>query len=413
MVGFFAAKTTVFVAPLFLSKLWDIESYGLFEYCLAWANLLAIPLGAGMPGAIPYFRLREGRAGREPFQLHAMLTTLLVVAVALLCFLQLISAEIYLVVLLAGITALQAIWSTELKVEEAPSRASFLESGIFIFILVLCGTSLLAGIRLSLTSLTWLLGVYVLWLGGALTVGFAWGRPVAQHLDDYKAVLRFGAPVIITSGLMVFLTGGGRVLVGQFLSMEAVGTYSLFFRVSSGAIIIQTLLSTILFRRIYDARGPELDRIFAIIMGSVFAVSGGLFIAGPIVLGRIFPELLLGPPHSVLFLTLSVQMLLWTGMGLAEGVLYRQNQARAFGWLLLRYCLLFTLGAVFMKLAGGLNLVSLAQLHMGCMLLALLAQFKLLRSQGLNLVLARAIPLLAALIYIGMLVWSFKGKPNG
>ena len=395
-IGFLAAKAAVFVAPLMLSRSWGLADYGRFEFTLALATLLAVPFGVGLTGAIPYFLLKRADSSYlQAFQLHTVFAALALIAITPFYLTGRIAQPTFLAVVLTGIIVIQNIRSTLYKVWDSPVLASVVESGVYVVLLaIVLGVT---AVRAKLTQSTMLLvfALYAAVLVALSNRGFNWKISWRERLQRYTESVKFGFPIIATSGLMIFLVTSGRLLSGKLLSMEAVGTYSFFYRLASSVIVLHSLLTTLFFRKLYQSDDASLDRYFSMVLGVVWLAGFvGVAVARP-VLGFFLPLLRhAGRPEMAVYLVLAAHMVFWTGTALTEGILYRQRKATHLSLLLSIVVILLVAGSLALKAFGALDLLNLCRVHMGAMFLAFLAQIWLLRTSGVRLI---RLPILGAI----------------
>jgi O-antigen/teichoic acid export membrane protein len=383
-LGFVAAKATVFLLPLILSRSWSLHDYGLFEYALAWGTLVAVPLGVGMSGAIPYFLLKKGMSDYlSAFRLHSLLMGAFLFFMTLAYLSIGFNLTVYVTGFISGVLVIQSIRSTLCKVNEAPARASVLESGIYVFLFILVVLLWLMKIRFSFPLFVVGLNVYGLLLVLSSLRGFRWAE--GRDLKLYRQTVEFGIPLILTSASIIFLVSSTRLLAGKLFSMEAVGIYSFFFRLTSPVILVHSLLTTIYFRRLYEAEQRALDRYFCLILTGILCLSLVLLAIIPKLLVPYFPLLERLRQHFGIYLVLSIQMVFWTAIALAEVIIYRQEQARKFAVVLVGTIGALLLLIMLFKINGILNLLTISQLQMSSMYLAFLGQMYLLRESGVRL----------------------------
>lgn len=387
-LAFGVAKGTVFLFPLMLARSWNLRDYGLFEYSLAWGNLLAVPLGVGFGAAIPYFLLQRAKPKYlGAFQFHALLAgaglALLTIGYMVFGF----SITSYMIALIAGVVVIQGIRSTMYKVWGVPERASVIESGIYFVLFVEAVLLAVLGRTLNFKLLLITLNLYALFLVIVSLRRFWPVRYWRGQLARYGQAVRFGSPVVLTSACIVFLSSSTRLLAGKFFSIEEVGIYSFFFRITSPVVLIHTLLTTVYFRKLYQSGERSLDTYFSLILLTAFGGGLFLFVALPPVCHGYFPLLrhVEGENLGVYWL-LVAQMVFWVAIALAEFIIYRQGQATKFSLILMGTIGVLLVGSFLLKFAGRLTLLTLSQVQLGGLFLAALAQVLLLRNSGVRLV---------------------------
>ncbi len=401
-VGFVAAKAAVLLLPLMLSKIWSLRDYGMFEYAVAWGGLLAVPLGVGTTGAVPYFLLQRRKPKYQgAFGLHSLLIGLSLLLTTAAYVMLGFNPTTYAVLLVTGILVVQGIRAMVYKVENAPVRASLMESGIYVVLLLFAASLASIGTRLNLRFFLIALNLYALLLVATSVQRSFWDGAWRNHIRRYRRAITFGVPIVFTSAAIIFLVSSSRLLAGKLFSLEAVGTYSFFLRISSPVVLVHNLLTTIYFRKLYQSGAKALDLYFSLILFGVFVLGILLFLVVPPLLGPHFPLLhdLHGSSLSIYFL-LSIQMVFWIGIALAEAIIYRQNRANEFTRVLAGMIVMLLAATGVLKLSGLLTLLRLAQLQMGAMFLAFLAQIFILRRSGVPLIRTPAIAAVIIAVYL-------------
>jgi len=387
-MAFAAAKATVFFLPLMLARSWNLRDYGLFEYSLAWGTLLAVPLGVGLGGAIPYFLLQRAKPRYlAAFQLHALLTGAVLVLLTISYEVFGFPIPAYLVLFIAGVSVIQGIISTLYKVWDSPERASVVESGIYAALFLVAAPLAVVGRSLNFRLLFVTLNLYAFLLLIVSLKGFWPVRHWRHRFARYGHAIRFGFPVVLTSACIVFLAASTRLLAGKFLSVEQVGVYSFYYRLTVPVILVHNLLTTIYFRKLYQSEERSLDTYFSSILLAVFTLGVFLFLTVPAI-GRGYFTLLrnLNGEHLAVYWVLVVQMVFWTAVAQSEAILYRQDQATRFSLVLLGTIGILLGGSFLLKFAGRLTLLRLSQVQMVCLFLTVLGQICLLRRSGVRLV---------------------------
>jgi O-antigen/teichoic acid export membrane protein len=270
---------------------------------------------------------------------------------------------------------------------EAPERASVAESGIYVVLFLVAVPLAVLGRTLNIKLLLITLNLYALFLVIVSLMGFWPVRYWRGQLVRYGQAVRFGSPIVLTSACIVFLASSSRLLAGKFFSIEEVGIYSFFFRVTSPVVLIHNLLTTVYFRKLYQSGERSLDTYFSLILMTAFAAGLFLFVAVPPVCHGYFPLLrhLKGENLGVYWL-LVAQMVFWVAMGLAEFIIYRQDQATKFSLILMGTIGSLLAGSFLLKFVGRLTLLTLSQVQLGGLFLTVLAQVLLLRRSGIRLI---------------------------
>jgi O-antigen/teichoic acid export membrane protein len=405
--GFVLVKVTVFLAPLMLSAAIGVREYGMFEYAMAWALPLALLASLGFGGAIPYFLLKRSRPlYTQVFHAHVLVTGALVaVGTLAYCYIPL-STRTYLTIILLAVAVIQMIHTNQYKATGAAARASLVESGMYVLMFSIMVVAAATKTRISISGLLAAFDFYLVILIGMSACKFRWQTPWKHNVRRYQNVVRFGFPLVFVGVFATLLTSSGRLLAGSFLSMEAVGIYSVLYRVAAGGMVFHQLVVTICFRQLYQSEDHSLDRYFTWIIGLIFVLSIALYLSAPILLGPYLPLMreLRGSQLGV-YLALTVQMPLWSGTGLNEAILARENLASKHTLILMGSLVLLIATVITFRLNHSLTLLRLCQAQLGAIYLVLMAQVLLLRRRGIRMVRA---PLLGtALVFFYVVTHAF------
>jgi O-antigen/teichoic acid export membrane protein len=341
----------------------------------------------GLSGAIPYFLLkRRGPKFAPVFNLYLISMGAMMAAVAALRLAHLISLTEYMTGLLTAVSVMQVIYATTYKVQSQPVRASMAESGLY-FVLVLLAVALF--VFTPAVPLLWV-NVALNLFGGMMLAG-AFGQyhvqvPIRHTLRRFRQALRFAVPLMLSSILLGLVTSSGRLLAGQFFSLEVVGVYSFLFRVSAIIVAVYQLLTTLYFRNLYEAAGDVLDRYFTCFLGLMFVLGVVSIFIGPITLARLFPTYWYHQRDSLaLYLALSAQMVFWCATAMLEMIVYRENRGAALLRVAPLSLLFLLITAALYSHFGALTLLHLCQIHMLAIFISLVGQIIVLRGAGIKL----------------------------
>lgn len=391
-------KLNAFTAALFLSNFVDdTAEYGLFEYALSIGLILAIPLNFGLQGAYPFFNLKTKREGfRSVFYFHALTISSLLGAVFLInrYVYVLLPDKLAFAILIGGIIAMQVMLSSILKSHERIFPAVFLDGGLFLVLNAYNLWLYATGSTLNFALLEIVFGVYLLLLFGLHLFrflqsrnDFSWGR--------YKESLQFGKNLLLSSFLIICLTGSARIFIEYFLSMEQVGIYAFYFRFAAAVVMIHQVVNIVFFKKMYQAEPAALDKYFSLFL--IFILVAGstlLFIVPAVFKGslRLLDET--WQAYHLLYVILSFQMIFWILMALNENILYREElSSKMNGWFMGLFFLMAG-GIYTLSTLGQLNLFNLTLINSICLILACEVQFMLLRSKQLSFSKTRRLNLL-------------------
>jgi O-antigen/teichoic acid export membrane protein len=217
--------------------------------------------------------------------------------------------------------------------------------------------------------------------------GFAfWKNRVDFSIKKYFEALNFGSHLVLSSFLIISLTGSARIFIEWFLDLEEVGYYGFYFRFASVTVMLHQIINIVFFKKMYQSDTRTLDRYFALFLNIL--VIGGL-IAWQII-PLVFDEMLslLQESYSTyrsLYFILTFQMIFWIALSLNENIIYREalssKMNKGFGVLVLM--MLVTLWIL--HSIGLLNIFWLTIINMIAIFLATEFQFFLLNQKDINL----------------------------
>lgn len=386
-VSFAGSKAAVFLVPLLLSNLLDRAQYGQFEYAYGVGSLAATVAALGLPAAVPAFLLERRRpAYTSVFFCHLVWLGLALGPFAVAHVAGWAGTVVFAAAVLTAAIAAQAILSSYFKTTGLPAYASLAESGVYLAVLCVAGVVVAAGRPLTLAPLVWGAVVYVL---GLAAKAARRGRPFRNpaHLRRrYRAVLGFGVPIVFSSFLMLAVTSSGRLLVGTFLGVADVATYSFFFRLAAPVVLLHQLIHTLFFPRLYVSSTKDLDRYFSFIASLIYVCAMCLYLVVPRLLSGYFNLLSeYGAAQSLVYYSLSTQMVYWVLLALTEPIVYRNGLGPRLIWVLLGHAAVLTVLCAGASRWGALSLLRICQIHLFVLFSASVGQLLLLWKRGFRL----------------------------
>lgn len=325
---FSLVKLSSFIAALWLSNLVSITNFGLFEYALSFGIIAAVPLNVGLQGAYPFFNIRAKEAGfKSLFYFHVLWVIALVVIVLIvdLVFFQQLATKIHLAVLIACIIAMQNLYSTILKSHEILLPAILLDGGLFIAINCFNACLYFGVNEFSIHTFQGLLLVYVIFLYGIYVHRF-WSLKKDFSLNNYRKALHFGKHLVCSAFLIIFLTGGARILIEYYLGFEQVAYYGFYFRFAMLTVMIHQIINIVFFKKMYQADPQVLDRYFSFFVMIILGLSVFLWWLIPVLFSSTFNLLATTiENYKGLYYILSFQVVFWIVLALNENIIYREE----------------------------------------------------------------------------------------
>ena len=161
---FTLAKATVYFVPLLIADVLSGTHFGILEYALAGLGMIVnTVINLGVPGAYPYFILREKRLELQPsFKLHVLVLLIPFVINQILFFFFELNINFYLAFNVSYIIANQVFYSTQLKSHEKSIVAVILDSGLYIVLLVYYIFSLFGLVAISINAINVFIILYAM-----------------------------------------------------------------------------------------------------------------------------------------------------------------------------------------------------------------------------------------------------------
>lgn len=383
---FFLSKSAVLFAPLLLSNVVSVEQYGLFEYALGIGSISSILFAAGLPGAVPFFLIRQNRPDfTAAFHTHAALLSLVLIGSGIALLLTPQVSPVALGLSVGALMACQAIHATISKSNAQPARASVLESGFYLVLLLSIAISSLLKFNFDMGKMAVALNLYGVILLAISAHSLKAKQRIRGLSEKYHESLRFGLPLIFSSLMIVALANGGRVLVSTLLSTETAGIYSFIFRLSATVLIAHQLINTLFFRTLYESNPNSLDKFFCLVSSLIIISSAAVFMASPLIPPSILQLSSELNNNRESHLIISYQMIFWVSTALLENIIYRSKIGNRFSAILFVIVPTLILTALALKQANLLNLETLCLAYNISIFATLMGQLFLLHKAGVTL----------------------------
>lgn len=231
-----------------------------------------------------------------------------------------------LILLFTLIFALQRLYSSILKSEDKGWLGVLFDGGYYF---ILTGVILVIwsfGITHHVMLLEAAMQVYLFVLGGFYVRQFyklhTKSIPALLH-DDCGEILRYSLHMVVSGIIIYWLTSSARIYIAYFMGYEQVGIYSFYFRLAGIAIIIHQFLYIAFFQKLYMGNSRRLDLYYTAIMGLVLCGCLACYLFVPL-LSRYFLKGL-SIDNARLFFLIALQMPLWVGISLCEGLVGRRE----------------------------------------------------------------------------------------
>ncbi len=386
LLAFALGKGSAFFGPLLLSQIMSIQDYGTAELGLSVGVVGAQILSLGVPGAIPQLVLirKEGHVLDLLFFVTASIGLIGLGAAAIIY-----AASGQLLYVFAGIAVAGAGAQVAASVYYRSMGRRFgilVADNLALYVFMIVGAVVFVALgRVPLWAI--ILGC------GAVAAGFTLfalaglartirPRFLAAHVDARK----MGFFMMVNSLVYFAIVSSSRILVGWFLSVEAVSVYSVCLRVAGAIFLVHQLITTVYFKKLYEAPADWFDRYYlkllAITMAGAAMILAGFELFGDRLLpgwAAYFPEM------SRVLPIVCMQTIWWVSLAQVEMRINRALISRqATMWLLVCAGLMLAVMAAFHAL-GLLTLPVAALVFAGTLFLALHAQLALLWRHGVRL----------------------------
>lgn len=374
-IVFTVAKATVYFVPLLLADILSPEDFGILEYALAGLGMIVNTIiNLGVPGAYPYFVLRQKKDHLKPaFKFHAVVL-LLPFAINQILYLAFnLDVNFYLAFNMSFIIANQVFYSTQLKSHERSTVAVILDSGIYLVLLLFFGLSLLDIIAVNISSINVFVFIYSLfYVFFGLYRYFKSRRTIS--FKHYKEILKFSVHLLIATFLIFLITTSGRILVEFFFDFETVGVYAFYFRLAAIVVMIHQVVNIAFFKKIYTFDPKILDKYYFLFFIFIFVLSVLIFMISPFVVSHFssyFNETYIN--NKEVYFLLSAQMVMWIASALNSNIIDRENLASKNN---LKFLILVLLSSILLYLfKDKITLSLLTYFHFTAIFIACMIQY--------------------------------------
>lgn len=322
---FLFSKGVAFLAPILLVKFIALEDYGEVEFAYSTGSVVAVLLMLGLSGAYPYFILkREEKQKEQCFFFYGYFILFVFLVAAVVFYAGYILQATYFVFLFSAIFALQRLYSSILKSNDKGYIGVLYDGGYYFLLTFIISICLLLHVNSYILFLRMGMEVY---LGGLIIlfcVRYRKTKTAISLRKEYREIIRYSVPLILSGIIVFWLTSSARIYIRYLLGYEKVGIYSLYFRYVGISVIIYQFCYITFFKRLYLTSAQKLDKYFMALMLVICSVCFLFYFFYPWVSGY-----LLGNSgttlSSELYMLLVLQMPLWVGIALNEGIISREN----------------------------------------------------------------------------------------
>ena len=373
--SFALAKGIVFLAPLLVAEILSKDDFGVLEYALAGLGMLLNTfVNAGVPAAYPYFKLRERDAQiNHAFDLHYIWLLLFFICTQLSYVFVGFSTHYYIALNVAYVISNQVFVSTQLKTNEKISFAVFIDSGMYIVLLLFFVLSYFNIVDPEIQTFS---NIIICYAFVYVILAFKKTKVIKTPnlLVNYRKILSYSVHVLIGGLLIYFITVSGRILIEFFINdFEKVGVYAYYWRVSAVVVMLYQVINIAFFKKMYTVDPKNLDLYFALCFLVLTVISVISFLCTPLFLAHFstyFASTI--KEYKPIYFLLSIQMIFWIATALLSNIIDREKLAFKNNPLFI--LLLITFIIVLYVLKEGLQLETFTLIHMTVVFVASVIQ---------------------------------------
>ncbi|WP_026869849.1 lipopolysaccharide biosynthesis protein [Inquilinus limosus] len=400
LLAFALGKGSAFFGPLLLSQIMTVQDYGTAELGLSIGLIAAQLLSLGVPGAIPQLVLI--RKDDHVLDLLFFVTASIgLIGLGFAAIAYAVSGPLLHVFAGVAIAGAGAQLTASVFYRAKGRRFGILVAdNLALYVFLIVGALVFAALR-QVPLWAVIIGCGAVSLGLTLfalagLVRTIRPRFLAAHVDARK----MGFFMMVNSLVYFAIVSSSRILVGWFLSVEAVSIYSVCLRTAAAIFLVHQLVTTVHFAKLYESSAGWFDRYYlkllAVTMAGAAVILAGFELFGD----RLLPAwTAYFPQMSQLLPIVCMQTIWWVSLAQVELRINRALISRqATMWLLTSAALMVAALAVLQ--AFGLLTLPVAALVFACTLfVALQAQLALLWRHGEALPRMR-IALFAPLVFL-------------
>ncbi|MGK9231030.1 hypothetical protein KXS07_03265 [Inquilinus limosus] len=400
LLAFALGKGSAFFGPLLLSQIMTVQDYGTAELGLSIGLIAAQLLSLGVPGAIPQLVLI--RKDDHVLDLLFFVTASIgLIGLGFAAIAYAVSGPLLHVFAGVAIAGAGAQLTASVFYRAKGRRFGILVAdNLALYVFLIVGALVFAALR-QVPLWAVIIGCGAVSLGLTLFALAGLVRTIRpRFLAAHVEARKMGFFMMVNSLVYFAIVSSSRILVGWFLSVEAVSIYSVCLRTAAAIFLVHQLITTAYFTKLYASSAEWFDRYYlkllAITMAGAAVILAGFELFGD----RLLPAwTAYFPQMSQLLPIVCMQTIWWVSLAQVELRINRALISRqATMWLLTSAALMVAALAVLQ--AFGLLTLPVAALVFACTLfVALQAQLALLRRHGEALPRMR-IALFAPLVFL-------------
>lgn len=328
-IFFGLSKGVAFIAPILLIRFVCLKDYGIVEYSYSMGSVLAIIASFGFAGSYPYFILKIKDCNkRQVFLFYSIPITVISITFFSLYHMKVINETAHFIIVFTLIFSIQRILSSKFKTEDKGYIGVIIDGGYYFVLITIISITWLFSFDSNNTLKTLLISmeIYLLCLCLLMLYNFfrirtlTFSRIINVELLE---ILKFSYKLIISSFIVFWLTSSARIYVKWLFGYEEVGIYSFYFRIAGISHVLYQFLYIAFFKKLYVVDSKKMDKYYSAI---IILVTISCFVCG-LILPYVSEYLHIGAKIQdfQLYAMLSLQMPVWVGFALGEGIIAREN----------------------------------------------------------------------------------------
>ena len=381
VIIFFFSKSSVFLAPLFLTEFMSMSDYGKIEYSLGGLGfIINTIIGLGIPATYAYFILKKNDLkAKMGYSLYILFLVVYFVLTQLMYFV--VPKHIYLSLIISFILANQVFYSYVFKAQGQAIYATMMDSGIYLVFLIIIMINYVLGTPVEINDF---FAPLLSYSGVFAIIGIYKNRNIDLHkaIIQLKKITKYSWHLLIGSFLIILLLNSGRFLMDFFkVNFEEIGIFGYYLRISGISLVIFQMLFILYFKEIYTKSIQTLDKIFALFLGIVLMYSLVSLYILPVILKQIssfFDETF--ADNMKLFFLLTFFTFYWTGYNLFSNIIVREKLAKNYNFYLIGILILFSLGLLSIS---GMDIETFAIIQLIIGIIVVVTQQVLLYAKGI------------------------------
>jgi O-antigen/teichoic acid export membrane protein len=384
VMSFGLAKGSAFFAALALPRMTDVSSYGLLELAITIGLVCASVLGFGAPSVATRDYLVD-KDPRAPFLVAGYCLWLSSIGIiAAMCCLALNLGPAYVCsAALVGLYALQFSLGTYTRMRGWIHICGWCDNLTVLLVFAVMAAYVLLG-GTDFATVTWGLLALALMVVAGASILFSRAR-FADFRSVVIRVVTLGVPVMYFGASLMLIFATPRMVIAKELTLADVACFSLCGRIAMVMIFVNQIISTGLFRTIYQMDHGSLAKIFAhwtaalSILATLLTV-GAYFAAPLMVLGTDIPA----ASVSAIFPAIMTQATIWVLCSNLEMFIVRDLVSKQAAVACVAIAALGLVVGLLVRTLGLVSLLTIVNLYALAMAGLLLAEMQILSRKGMT-----------------------------